>query len=141
MPTFRATFQSSILWITPSQLEVFLLSLWFQRYSHFSAAQNNGNMYRKFNTFNCSILISILASSDSFCLIPSHLCSSISCHNKTVPHLHFRFLFIQRSVNEVLKGHIMIFLFYMNSHHQNSLIPKFELILLSGSNFRCQSSH
>ena len=52
---------------TPSKLNI-----WFQRYRHYSAPQNS-KIQRKLNTIIGSIWKSILASSDSFCLITSHM--------------------------------------------------------------------
>ena len=52
---------------TPSKL-----TLWFQRYSRFSGAQNN-KIQKKINTIIGCILKSILASYNSFCLITSHI--------------------------------------------------------------------
>ena len=52
---------------TPSKL-----SIRFQRYSHFSAAQNN-QIQKKLNPIVGSTYKSISVSSDSFCLITSHM--------------------------------------------------------------------
>ena len=58
-----------------------------QRYSCFSVTQNN-KIQRKLNTIICYIYIlkSILASSDSFCLITSHLCDK---SQQKVPYVYF----------------------------------------------------
>ena len=48
------------------------LSIRFQRSSHFSVAQNN-KIQKKLNPYICSTYKSISASSDSFCLITSHV--------------------------------------------------------------------
>ena len=53
------------------------LNIRFQRYSYFSDAQNK-KIQRKLSTIIGSILKSVLASSDSFCLITSHLFRPIS---------------------------------------------------------------
>ena len=60
-------FQSFIMLKTPSKL-----SIRFQKYSHFSDAQNN-KIQRKLNAIISCISKLILASSDSFFLITSHI--------------------------------------------------------------------
>ena len=62
----QAKLESYIMFKTPSKL-----SIRFQRYTYFSDAQNN-KIHRKFNAIIACISKSILASSDSFCLITSH---------------------------------------------------------------------
>ena len=76
-----------------SKMNLSKLNLRFQRYSHFSAAQNN-EIQRKWSTNICCIYKSILVSSDSFCLI-----TMITSHNAIATALcHFA-------------------LFRINSHH------------------------
>ena len=58
------------------------LDLWIQRYSYFSDAQNI-KIQRKLNAIIGSIYKTIIASSDSFCLITSHIFLSSSTSRLT----------------------------------------------------------